>query len=101
MDKEGEDFLIKKYDKRHLFKFDVPKIAPKDMVIGKRHEFLCKICYEQPINMALMPCRHEHFCYDCRFYLDDPGKCPICEEQIENYVRIYDPEEAEKARRQL
>jgi len=62
----GDDFIRKKYDCRHLFKFEVPCIAPKDFKPSKIHKKLCKVCYESRINMAFMPCKHELFCYGCK-----------------------------------
>lgn len=52
------DKLNKFEDERDLFKYEVPLLAPKDFKPLKKHRPLCKICYEQKINTAIIPCTH-------------------------------------------
>jgi len=53
------------------------------------------------INMAFMPCKDEIFCYDCRVILENANidKCPLCEEKIDMFVKVYSVEQALADRR--
>lgn len=46
---------------------------------------LCKICYRELANMAVMPCGHV-FCVDCVTQLKN---CAICRKHIETVSKIY------------
>lgn len=47
---------------------------------------LCKICYQVPCNMALVPCGHVVACDRCAVKFDN---CPVCRQQIRSIVRLY------------
>ena len=57
--------LDKFEDERDFFKYALPLLAPKDFKPLKKHRVLCKICYEQKINTAIIPCTHSLFCIEC------------------------------------
>lgn len=48
--------------------------------------FLCKICYNSPMNVAVLPCGHMATCLKC---LVSMTKCIMCREPISHYVKIY------------
>lgn len=47
---------------------------------------LCKICYNSPMNVAVLPCGHMATCLKC---LISMTKCIICREPVSHYVKIY------------
>lgn len=49
-------------------------------------ESLCKICYNKPMNVAVLPCGHMATCLEC---LVSMTKCIICREPISHYVKVY------------
>ena len=53
---------------------------------GKMSE--CKICFEKPIESALLPCGHSLLCTDCALALTPP-LCPVCRETVESVLRIF------------
>lgn len=49
---------------------------------------LCRICYENPLQITFMPCGHIFTCIDCGCSLKD---CPVCRIYIHTNFRIYLP----------
>jgi hypothetical protein len=49
-------------------------------------EYCCKICLENPINIATLPCGHL-FCNPC--YLKSNNICYNCRSHIKSVVKIY------------
>lgn len=47
---------------------------------------LCKICYNSPMNVAVLPCGHMATCLEC---LVSMTKCIICREPISHYVKVF------------
>lgn len=54
--KQNEDLLNKFDDERDYFKYPLPLLAPKDFKPLKKHRELCKICYDNRIDMLIRPC---------------------------------------------
>jgi hypothetical protein len=52
-------------DERDRFLYPLPCLAPAGFKPKKIHRKFCKICYENRINCAFMPCKCEIFCMDC------------------------------------
>jgi Zinc finger, C3HC4 type (RING finger) len=89
-------------DERDAFLYEVPCLAPKGFKPLKRHRALCKICYENRINCAFMPCKCQLFCLDCCYTPDMlQGNCPLCGENIEDLIKLYDIKQQLKGVRQL
>ena len=49
-------------------------------------EYCCKICLENPINIAILPCGHL-FCNSC--YEKSNNKCYNCRGKITGLVNVY------------
>ena len=50
----------------------------------------CSVCYDQQINVALIPCYHAAFCYVCAIAIvDNHLQCPICRGGVSGIQRIY------------
>jgi len=57
---------------------------------------VCRICYERPIEVILLPCRHGALCEEClqRALFSRPAhrggrQCPLCRAKIREVVWIY------------
>ncbi len=90
-------------DERDPFIYKVPCLAPHGFKpMPSKHKAYCKICYENRINCAFMPCKCQLFCMDCCVTPDmlQPN-CPKCGENIERLVRIYEIKNQMKGIRQL
>ncbi|KAG2312858.1 hypothetical protein Bca4012_027428 [Brassica carinata] len=48
---------------------------------------LCKVCFEDPVNIVLFPCRHHVLCSTCCKKCET---CPICRVLITHRVPVYD-----------
>jgi len=65
----------------------IPLLAPIDFKPLHKHIRYCKICYDNKIDMILMPCRHRLFCFDCAELV---GKvCPLDGRGIVEFVKLY------------
>lgn len=53
----------------------------------QNEKILCRICFEDQINMVLLPCRHHVLCSSC---CEKCKKCPICRVSIEERMAVYD-----------
>ncbi len=94
---------LNKYgDERDKFLYQLPCFAPAGFKPRKAHKKFCKICYENRINCAFMPCKCELFCMDCCTTPEVlQSDCPICGEEIDELVRTYDIKVMQKEIRQL
>ncbi|KAK7268369.1 hypothetical protein RIF29_21067 [Crotalaria pallida] len=53
-----------------------------------QHEkILCRVCFEEQINVVLLPCRHHIICSTCG---EKCKKCPVCRVIIEDRMPVYD-----------
>jgi len=46
----------------------------------------CKICYDEPVQVLLLPCKHAAMCLMCTAKVN---KCPLCTMPFTDIVRIY------------
>lgn len=46
----------------------------------------CSICFTNPIDILLLPCKHVKTCFDCVMQM---SYCPICRQPIEKILKIY------------
>ncbi|VVA94537.1 unnamed protein product [Arabis nemorensis] len=53
----------------------------------QNEKILCRVCFEDPINVVLLPCRHHVLCSTC---CEKCKKCPICRVLIEERMPVYD-----------
>jgi len=60
-------------------------IGGEDEEMGMEEEEECIICYTNPPEMILLPCRHFSVCSDCFKHID---KCPVCRAPFDQYTRI-------------
>mgnify|MGYP006143882645 CR=1 FL=1 len=55
----------------------------------------CRICFDNKINTIIKPCNHTVLCIDCinnmRAHTNNIIKCPICNQIISGFTRIYLP----------
>ena len=51
-----------------------------------RRQLTCKICYDNPINITMVPCGHFATCKKCAVSLKE---CPICREAINQKVKTF------------
>lgn len=89
-------------DIRDTFLYKVPCLAPEGFKPLKKHKAYCKICYENRINCAFMPCKCQQFCMDCCMTPDMlKENCPVCGRNIEELIRTFDIKQAGRHLRQL
>merc|ERR1719481_1611300 len=54
----------------------------------------CKVCFDAPIQTAILPCGHACLCYDCSIKIqhadfEDTGRCPVCRQRMVEVKNIY------------
>ncbi|KAK3041289.1 hypothetical protein RJ639_001391, partial [Escallonia herrerae] len=53
----------------------------------QNEKILCRVCFEEQINVVLLPCRHHILCSSC---CEKCKRCPICRVYIEERLPVYD-----------
>ena len=50
----------------------------------------CKVCFVNPMDALLMPCRHLALCEKCAERVKDgTGRCPICKGHIDSIIKVF------------
>ena len=49
-------------------------------------EDACKVCLERPIEVIILPCGHQAFCFHCVQQLTE---CALCRTTIKEVLKIY------------
>ena len=57
----------------------------ESMISEGSSDVLCRVCYDKPFNVVLVPCGHFAVCSSCAERCKD---CPICRRPIRGTVRI-------------
>lgn len=50
------------------------------------HRYLCKICLDRPMQVALLPCGHHCLCSSCSLQITT---CPICRTEVERRQQLF------------
>ncbi|XP_024041715.1 LOW QUALITY PROTEIN: uncharacterized protein LOC18044026 [Citrus clementina] len=66
---------------------EITKYSQQEYERLQTEKILCRICFEEQINILLLPCRHHILCRTCG---EKCKKCPICRVFIEERLPIYD-----------
>ncbi|KAK3222617.1 hypothetical protein Dsin_009642 [Dipteronia sinensis] len=65
---------------------EITKFSQEEYERLQNEKILCRVCFEEQINMVLLPCRHHILCSTCG---EKCKKCPICRVFIEERLPIY------------
>ncbi|KAJ1403152.1 Zinc finger, RING-type [Sesbania bispinosa] len=63
----------------------VKKMPRADLV--EEEKILCRVCFEEQINVVLLPCKHHILCHTC---CEKCKRCPVCRGTIEERMPVYD-----------
>eukprot|EP00257_Ricinus_communis_P026659 XP_025014073.1 uncharacterized protein LOC8269523 [Ricinus communis] len=66
---------------------EITKFSQQECERLQNEKILCRICFEEQINIVLLPCRHHVLCSTC---CEKCKKCPICRVAIEERLSVYD-----------
>ncbi|XP_061349725.1 uncharacterized protein LOC133294965 isoform X1 [Gastrolobium bilobum] len=66
---------------------EVTKCTQEEYERLQNEKILCRVCFEQQINVVLLPCRHHILCSTC---CEKCKKCPVCRCTIEDRMPVYD-----------
>ncbi|XP_050224018.1 uncharacterized protein LOC126673792 isoform X2 [Mercurialis annua] len=66
---------------------EITKFSQQEFERLQNEKILCRICFEEQINIVLLPCRHHVLCSTC---CEKCKKCPICRVTIEERLSVYD-----------
>ncbi|KAL6187904.1 hypothetical protein ACLB2K_039299 [Fragaria x ananassa] len=65
---------------------EITKFSQQEYERLQNEKILCRVCFEEQINIVLLPCRHHVLCSSC---CEKCKKCPICRVCIEQRLPIY------------
>ncbi|GAU23515.1 hypothetical protein TSUD_39940 [Trifolium subterraneum] len=66
---------------------EVTKYGQEEYEKLQNEKILCRVCFEEQINVVLLPCKHHILCSTC---CEKCKKCPICRGTIEERMPVYD-----------
>ncbi|CAJ1976698.1 unnamed protein product [Sphenostylis stenocarpa] len=66
---------------------EVTKFSQEEYERLQNEKILCRICFEEQINVVLLPCRHHIICNTC---CEKCKRCPVCRGTIEERMPVYD-----------
>ncbi|ESW15786.1 hypothetical protein PHAVU_007G102000 [Phaseolus vulgaris] len=66
---------------------EVTKFSQEEYERLQHEKILCRICFEEQINVVLLPCRHHIICSTC---CEKCKRCPVCRGTIEERMPVYD-----------
>ncbi|XP_021897863.1 uncharacterized protein LOC110814636 [Carica papaya] len=66
---------------------EITKFSQQEYERLQNDKILCRVCFEEHINIVLLPCRHHVLCSTCS---EKCKKCPICRVCIEERLPVYD-----------
>ncbi|XP_054809378.1 uncharacterized protein LOC129311250 [Prosopis cineraria] len=66
---------------------DVTKFSQQQYERLQNEKILCRVCFEEQINVVLLPCRHHIICSAC---CEKCKRCPVCRVCIEKAMPVYD-----------
>ncbi|AKN80731.1 inhibitor of apoptosis 3 [Diatraea saccharalis granulovirus] len=85
---KGEDFIQRVKSEACLITPTVPKEEEEEEEEEeiKDEERLCKICFKEERNVALIPCGHVVLCPKCSLSVKN---CPVCRSDFVNVIKIF------------
>ncbi|KAK4263746.1 hypothetical protein QN277_029121 [Acacia crassicarpa] len=66
---------------------EITKYSQQEYERLQNERILCRVCFEDRINVVLLPCRHHILCSTCG---EKCKRCPICRVPIEERMPVYD-----------
>ncbi|CAL0299744.1 unnamed protein product [Lupinus luteus] len=66
---------------------EVTKYSQEQYERLQNEKILCRVCFEEQINVVLLPCRHHIICSTCS---EKCKRCPVCRVMIEEPLVVYD-----------
>ncbi|KAK7279571.1 hypothetical protein RJT34_24624 [Clitoria ternatea] len=66
---------------------EVTKFSQEEYERLQNEKILCRICFEEQINVVILPCRHHILCSTC---CEKCKRCPVCRGIIEERMPVYD-----------
>ncbi|XP_022777000.1 uncharacterized protein LOC111318409 isoform X4 [Durio zibethinus] len=66
---------------------EITKFSQQEFERLQNEKILCRVCFEEQINVVLLPCRHHVLCSTC---CEKCKRCPICRVSIEERLLVYD-----------
>lgn len=66
---------------------EITKFSQQEYERLQNEKVLCRVCFEEQINVVLLPCRHHILCSTC---CQKCKRCPICRVSIGERLPVYD-----------
>jgi hypothetical protein len=62
----------------------------KNLKFQLEHRNKCSVCLEKYITHVCIPCGHYCICQECITYLVNKSKCPICNNTLIDFYKVYE-----------
>ncbi|CAA0825599.1 Transmembrane Fragile-X-F-associated protein [Striga hermonthica] len=66
---------------------EITNISQEEFERLQNEKILCRVCFDEHINVVLLPCRHYVLCSSC---CEKCKRCPICRVYVEERLLVYD-----------
>ncbi|XP_042063722.1 uncharacterized protein LOC121807530 isoform X1 [Salvia splendens] len=66
---------------------EITNISQEEFDRLLNEKILCRVCFDEQINVVLLPCRHYALCSTC---CEKCKRCPICRVYIDERLHVYD-----------
>ncbi|PIN23686.1 putative E3 ubiquitin ligase [Handroanthus impetiginosus] len=66
---------------------EITNISQEEFERLQNEKILCRVCFDEQINVVLLPCRHYVLCSIC---CERCKKCPICRVSVEERLVVHD-----------
>ncbi|EPS59560.1 hypothetical protein M569_15246, partial [Genlisea aurea] len=66
---------------------EITNISQEEFERLQNEKILCRVCFDEQINVVLLPCRHYVLCSNC---CGKCKRCPICRITIEDRLQVDD-----------
>ncbi|XP_051122440.1 uncharacterized protein LOC127245530 isoform X2 [Andrographis paniculata] len=66
---------------------EITNISQEEFERLQNEKILCRVCFDEHINLVLLPCRHYVLCSGCG---EKCKRCPICRVHIEERLLVFD-----------
>ncbi|XP_011077304.1 uncharacterized protein LOC105161348 [Sesamum indicum] len=66
---------------------EITNISQEEFERLQNEKILCRVCFDEQINVVLLPCRHYVLCSNC---CEKCKRCPICRVYIDERLHVYD-----------
>lgn len=75
------------YELEDVFDVEQTDVAPNPQAVPDEEEGMCAVCFTNPKDTTILPCRHMCLCSECATHVQmTNNRCPLCRCEIERLM---------------